>query len=116
MKILIISDLHLDWVTHGVPRLSDLESALEIVLDTVQAEDVETVLVLGDLFDPDGGSGVFQAMSVAINFASVLSRADVTSLWIAGNHDVIEDGSGTTTLSPLAAMGSAHHRSRATRE
>jgi DNA repair exonuclease SbcCD nuclease subunit len=42
---------------------------------------------------------------LAISAATVLSQAGITNVWLAGNHDVIEDGSGETTLEPLRALG-----------
>ncbi|HNC99561.1 MAG TPA: hypothetical protein PKW90_25760, partial [Myxococcota bacterium] len=36
--------------------------------------------------------------------AQRLRKLGVRSRWLVGNHDVIEDGSGTSTLSPLAAL------------
>jgi DNA repair exonuclease SbcCD nuclease subunit len=58
----------------------------------------------GDAFDPDSGVCVFRCVKLLLDAAHSLSRADIRSVWLAGNHDVLEDGSGDTTLTPLYAL------------
>src|SRR5262249_28285370 len=67
-------------------------------------QQVNAYLFLGDLCDPDSGSCVFRAVEVAMSAAALLQKAFIPSFWLAGNHDVIEDGTGDTTLSPLRAL------------
>ena len=105
MKIVVSSDWHLDHVSHGVPRLPEIGAAAFEVVDYAIAQKADAFLFLGDLCDPDSGSSVFRCVSVALEVARRLSKAGIDSHWIAGNHDVIEDGSGDTTLRPL--MGCA---------
>jgi len=105
MKILVVSDLHLDWVTHGVPRFEELRRALLVeVVGKAVDEEIDAFLFLGDLCDPDSGPVVFRAMATSITLAKKLEAYGIEQVWIPGNHDVIEDGSGTTTLTPLAAI------------
>jgi hypothetical protein len=42
-------------------------------------------------------------MAKSIDVALELSSNGISSVWVAGNHDVSEDGLGTTTLTPLAS-------------
>lgn len=107
MKLLVSSDWHLDWSTHGVPRFDELEDILfETLIPTIQKEKITGFIFAGDLCDPDSGPVVFRTSALAIKFARRLEALGVEQLWIAGNHDVIEDGTGTTTLTPLAAVRS----------
>jgi DNA repair exonuclease SbcCD nuclease subunit len=105
MKIVVSSDWHLDHVTHGVARFAELRDAAHHTVDVAIAEGAEAYVFAGDLCDPDSGSCVFRAVQVAIEVAQRLKARKIQSIWVAGNHDVIEDGSGDTTLSPMRALG-----------
>lgn len=105
MKLLITSDWHLDWVTHGVPRFEELRDILfGPVLKTARDEKIDAFVFAGDLTDPDSGPVVFRVVETAILFALRLQEYGIEQVWIAGNHDVNEDGSGSTTLTPLGAV------------
>lgn len=104
MKLLVTSDWHLDWTTHGVDRFEELRAAVRETVDTAIRERVDLYLFLGDLCDPDSGSSVFRCVEVAIEAATRLAGNRIQSVWMAGNHDVIEDGSGRTTLAPLCGI------------
>lgn len=112
MRIIVMSDVHLDWVTMGVQRFDEVANAVaQTVTATYSAEDgadaekADLFLFLGDLCDPDSGSTVFRCIEYAMRTAATLSRLGVESHWLAGNHDVIEDGKGHTTLYPLQSLG-----------
>jgi len=104
MKILCISDLHLDWVTQGVSRYEEIAMHLDTVLSSVAASGADLVIFTGDMCDPDTGPVVFRALRTMMNFAVQLSDMGTPVFFLAGNHDVIEDGTGTTTLSPLVPL------------
>ncbi len=106
MKLVVTSDWHLDHVTHGVSRHEELKRLVNIVVDRAIEEVAEGFLFLGDLCDPDSGSTVFRCVEVAVQAADRLARRGVSSVWMAGNHDVIEDNTGDTTISPLRALSS----------
>lgn len=109
MKLLVISDLHLDWVTHGVARFDELNDVLfSVVLQRAQIEKIDAFLCLGDICDPDSGAVVFRAAAATILLSRRLAAYGVEQIWIAGNHDVVEDGTGTTTLTPLAATANEY--------
>lgn len=104
MRILCTSDWHLDASTAGLPREHDLQEALLWVERLAVELQVDLVLFLGDLSDPDPNRAP-RAAAAAVQFAVKLSKQGIGSLWIPGNHDVIDDGSCTSTLQPLAGLG-----------
>lgn len=104
MKLLCVSDLHLDAVTAGVRRLDDIAEAVNETVEAAIDEKVDGYVFGGDLCDPDSGPAVFAVLEVAIAAALRLQAHEIRNLWIAGNHDVIEDGRGGTTLRPLRAI------------
>lgn len=100
-KIVVTSDFHLDHVSNGIDRHAELkERALETVTYAV-AEKAAYYMFLGDLCDPDRGADVAKSLEVVMEMIIRLDEADIRSVWLAGNHDVIEDGSGRTVLTPL---------------
>lgn len=104
MKILVTSDWHPDHVTHGVPRLDDVSEAAWVTVEHAKSAKVDAYLFTGDLCDPDAGGVTFRCVELAIEVAMALHEVGIPSVWIAGNHDVIEDGSGSTTLAPLKGL------------
>ena len=102
MKIVISSDWHLDAVTSGIPRFDEVARAVQQTVEAAKRERADLYLFLGDLCDPDA-SRAPRCVAYAIQVAAELARAGIPSRWLVGNHDVIEDGSATSTLSPLAA-------------
>lgn len=100
MKVLITGDWHADWSTVGVPRYGDVAEAVAEAVGTAIGEVVDAFIFLGDLTDPDSGPAMFDAMELAGETARELHCAGIQSIWIAGNHDVVEDGTGRTTLRP----------------
>lgn len=104
MKLLCSSDWHGDAVTLGKPRFKDVEAAVRETVDVAIKKKVDRYLFLGDLCDPDSGVSVFRCVGLAIEVARTLSNNAIPSIWLAGNHDVIEDGSGETTMTPLRGL------------
>jgi DNA repair exonuclease SbcCD nuclease subunit len=103
-KIVVSSDWHLDHSTYGVQRFGDVAQAVRQTVDAAIAERADLYLFTGDLCDPDDGPWALQSVGFAIEVATALLRRGIASWWLAGNHDVIEDGTGRTTLSPLRAL------------
>jgi DNA repair exonuclease SbcCD nuclease subunit len=102
-----ISDLHLDAVTHGVPRRDEILRSVHASLELIREGDV--LVVNGDITDP-GTNRSYQAIADAIEIdrrAKALGAYAVE--WVVGNHDVLEDGSGGSVLDPLAAAGCSVH-------
>jgi DNA repair exonuclease SbcCD nuclease subunit len=104
MKIVVSSDWHLDARTDGVPRFDEIEQAIDRSVEVAKLEQADLYVMVGDLCDPDGWCPT-RAISVAVQ----LYQVGIDSIWVAGNHDVVEDGMGTTTLTPLVAADIAHH-------
>lgn len=106
MKILLTSDWHPDFSTAGFPRFDDVVRSVEKTVEVAIAERVDLYLFCGDLCDPDlGKAHTCAALSIAT--ASRLIDHGIRSRWLTGNHDVLEDGTGTSTLEPLDAFGRA---------
>lgn len=108
MKIVLTSDWHLDAMTDGSPRWEEIEALVDHSATVAIQEQAGLYVMAGDLCDPDGWCAA-RAMAKAIEVAVKLDNAGIPSIWVAGNHDVIEDGMGTTTLTPLVSADIAYH-------
>lgn len=104
MRVVVASDWHVDWSTLGVSRWKEIEAAVTESVDYAIKNEAGLYLFPGDLADPDTGGASWRAAALIITAATRLSRAGVRLVAIPGNHDVCEDGSGKTTLTPLAAL------------
>lgn len=107
MKILVSSDWHSDWTTYGFPRFNDVQGAVQESIKVAIKEEIDLYAFTGDLCDPDDGPRALQSLELAMTAADTLHCNHIPSIWIPGNHDVIEDGSGRTTLTPLRTFASA---------
>lgn len=101
MKILVTGDWHLDARTAGLDRFEDLRAAVNWTVEVAEREHVDLYVMLGDLCDPDTTRS-HRAIGLATETAAALADRAIAQVWIAGNHDVIEDGSGSTTMAALA--------------
>lgn len=101
MKILVTGDWHLDARTAGFDRFEDLREAVDWTVALAVSAGVDLYVNLGDLCDPDSTRS-HRAVGLACETAAALAGHGIAQVWIAGNHDVIEDGTGATTLSALA--------------
>jgi DNA repair exonuclease SbcCD nuclease subunit len=102
VKVLATSDWHADHSTSGVDRFEDIRAAALQTVEVAIQERVSLYAFLGDLADPDDGPRALRAVGLALEVQEKLHGCGIAQVWIAGNHDVIEDGSGRTVLSPLA--------------
>ncbi len=107
-RAIVSSDWHADAVMLGVERYPEIETAvLEVVRYTIGTDDGNTVFVFGgDLANPDNPR-TLRAIRLATRVAYLLSTHDIPSIWITGNHDVMEDGLNSHTLLPLV-MGNSN--------
>lgn len=107
MKIVVSSDWHVDHVTNGISRQSEIERAAKQIIAHIkklQAAGEKVVFCfLGDLGDPDENRAS-RVGYVATAFAKALAELGVDQHWLNGNHDVIEDGSYTSVLEPVLAI------------
>jgi DNA repair exonuclease SbcCD nuclease subunit len=106
--IVATSDWHLDASTDGVPRWDEIEALVEQSVNCAIEEHADYYVFCGDLCDPDGWN-VWRSVSKLIEIAGRLADAGIKFIAVAGNHDVVDDGLGSTTLSPLASSGAAFH-------
>ena len=104
MLLLHCSDAHADWVTSGVRRYDDVAEAFAQTVKTARQERVGLYLFTGDLTNPDDTPRALLALSLAMDVARELDASRIPSWWVSGNHDVIDDGLGRTTLSPLRVL------------
>lgn len=107
MRLLVCSDLHLDATTAGFDRFDDCAEALGHMADIAVNENCDLFLFLGDLCDPT--QRAHRCVEFAAGIALGLSQRGVRSRWLVGNHDVIEDGSGTSTLSGMSVLNDVDH-------
>ncbi len=102
MKILLTSDWHLDTTTIGRPRLPDLVDYVDRLVDIAVTQGAQLIVNLGDTMTPGthGALDIHYACELS-NLASRIEDRGIETIWVAGNHDVIE-GSPYTALAPLA--------------
>jgi DNA repair exonuclease SbcCD nuclease subunit len=104
MRLLMTGDFHLDAITAGHARHDEVRSAFGQVIERVRDQRIDAVLFLGDLCNPDRGSRTLRAVTAGIEmFQDLVRRTGCTVIAIAGNHDVVSDTTGLTSLSPLRA-------------
>lgn len=103
-RIIACSDLHLDARSLGEDRFDDVRRALQEVLARAHDMRATDLLCLGDICDPDCGTKAWRIVNVIMSLALRAAELRIRTHWLAGNHDVAGDGTGTTTLSPLRAL------------
>lgn len=109
MKLLITSDWHGDWFTAGLARFEDVARAARGTVELAKRERCDGYVFTGDLADP--GPRAHRCSALAIELAADLVKAGIWSRWLVGNHDVVDDGSGSSTLTPIAAYAMTRSRS-----
>jgi DNA repair exonuclease SbcCD nuclease subunit len=100
IRVVCSGDWHADALTAGLHRADDVEAAVEEVVRAALEPKADLFAFLGDLADPDA-PGAWRAAELACRTARRLSDAGVRSVWVQGNHDAQEDGSGGSVLDPL---------------
>lgn len=106
MKMLVASDFHGDSVMLGVSRYEEVTKAIKQSVDAAIQEKVDTYLFIGDLTDPDTGGHVFKTIAFMVKQVRRLTACGIRFVGVAGNHDVVQDGTGATTLTPLTHLHS----------
>lgn len=109
MRLLHSSDWHVDVVTAGFRRFDDVTAAVNESIRAAIDMKADYYLFTGDFCDPnnDGSSHLYSRF--LLESAIELADAGVKSIWMAGNHDVVESGEGVTTLSSLRALSTSAH-------
>jgi exonuclease SbcD len=85
MKILHTSDWHVGKVLKGRDRSDEHEAVLHSIIQTVRDEDVDLVLIAGDLFESSAPSPKAQGLVMRALLALREDGRQVVA--IAGNHD-----------------------------
>ena len=106
MKVVISTDWHGDWVTAGVPRFDEIAKAVDASVRAAVDMKASVYIFAGDLSEVEG-PGMLQTLALAVGVAKDLNRRGIQSVWLTGNHDVIEDGLGTSNLTPMAEVEGA---------
>lgn len=102
--VVATGDWHMDWRTAGLSRFDDVRRGAEQAVDKAIELRADLFAFLGDLADPDSPAA-WRAAAFAIECWQRLDEHRIKSVWLTGNHDVLEDGSGTSVLEPLRAAG-----------
>lgn len=87
MKILHTSDWHLGHQLHGYSRDVEHQAFLDWLADTLEAEQVDALLVAGDIFDTANPPA--SAWRMLYRFLARLAKSlpDLDVVMIGGNHD-----------------------------
>lgn len=88
MKFMHISDLHLGKRLNEFSMLEDQEHILDQILDIAAKEDIDAVIIAGDVYDKPIPPA--EAVKLFDKFITSLSDSGVTALIISGNHDSAE--------------------------
>jgi len=103
---IITSDWHADAVSYGMDRGPDLERFADKIIVEVKEHDAR-LFFLGDLCNPTSPRAP-RAIALAVHVVEQLAACP-QPVWLVGNHDVVEDGNGGSTLSPLEKLGERAH-------
>jgi DNA repair exonuclease SbcCD nuclease subunit len=103
VRIVAVSDLHLDWTTMGVSRFDEVSRALSRATCAAVEWNADLFVCCGDVCDPDSGSVVLRCAKEIVSAATYLRHNGIASAWVCGNHDVAGDGR-TTSLDPLLGL------------
>lgn len=106
-KILLTGDWHADHKTFGVERFSEIEHAAHNMVSVAIEKQVDVFCFLGDLSDPDSGGLTIRSVNLARECMIDLNMACIPSIWISGNHDVLEDGSSLSNFDLLPSFEKA---------
>lgn len=85
MKFAHLSDLHLGFLWNGYNLFDDQVYILNQITDCLAAQNVETVLLAGDIFDRASPSA--EATTLLNSFLTKLQEQNRTVIMISGNHD-----------------------------
>lgn len=87
MRILHTSDWHLGQNFYNRNRSAEHQAFLDWLIETIKKEDIDVLLVAGDIFDT--GAPASYARKMLNQFVVTLSRLDCQLLLLAGNHDSV---------------------------
>lgn len=106
--LLNTSDWHVNVSTGGFRRFEDITRSVRETAEIAVQDRHDYYLFTGDLHDPDANGDGYLYSRFLIETAIYVMERGVKFIAIPGNHDVVENGRGTTTLSALAALMGSH--------
>jgi DNA repair exonuclease SbcCD nuclease subunit len=102
MDVVVTTDWHGDASTAGFARFDDVEAAVGRSVEHAVEIKAGLYLFMGDLITNDPSLDLMiRCAALAQNTAARLSTWNIPSVWMPGNHDVFEDGRGTTVVDVL---------------
>lgn len=87
MRLLHTSDWHLGQTLHNFDRTHEHQCFLDWLLDTIVAEDVDALLIAGDVFDNSNPSAASQRQLYRFLQQAKARAPQLDIVVIAGNHD-----------------------------
>jgi exonuclease SbcD len=87
MRLLHTSDWHLGQTLHGYDRLHEHQLFLDWLLQTLLAEDIDTLLIAGDVYDNANPSAASQKQLYRFLRQARDAAPHLNIVIIAGNHD-----------------------------
>jgi len=106
VKILHTADWHAGRSLKGVDRTPEIRAALKEIADLAIEEQVDLILVAGDLFDKKNPSA--EAEAAVFEFFLKIGAANIPSVVIAGNHDApsrLDAAAGVLGLTSAKVFG-----------
>ena len=88
MVFLHVSDLHIGKKLCGKSLMEDQRHILSEILSMAAQDDIDAVLIAGDLYDKSQPGG--EAVELAGGFLTALSRLGKPAFVVSGNHDSAE--------------------------
>ena len=85
MKIIHLADLHIGKYFNGISLLEDQKEMLSTLLQVIRQEKPQVVIIAGDIYDRSIPRE--DAVKVYDRFLTELSRLELKTLLITGNHD-----------------------------
>jgi exonuclease SbcD len=103
MKFLHTSDWHVGRTIRNRSRIDEHRAVFAEIVDIAKREDVDALLVTGDIFHERRPS--LEAQELVAETLAELARQRIPSVLIPGNHD---DPSLLRALKPLGTLAQAH--------
>ena len=110
MRVLHTSDWHVGRTFHGRDLLEDQEAVFSGLADLVTDEQVDVVVIAGDLYDRAVPSG--EAVETCVRVLARLREAGAELVVTPGNHD---SAARVGAFAEFAAAGGLHLRTRISR-
>lgn len=105
MKILHTADWHLGQLFHEYDRTFEHQAFLNWLLETIKAEEIEVLLVSGDVFDISNPSAASIRMFYTFLREAITENKNLQIVITAGNHD---SASRLEAPKPLLASSNIH--------